>query len=81
MSAVLKDPRTVVSKALFGDKLSPVNINELSRRTGISESTLRRYRARPAAITLDRLAVICRVRGLGDDEVGKIVKSYMGGKK
>lgn len=78
MRALVKDPDKIASAALFGTKLEPVSIRELSNRTGISEATLRRYRKRPAGMTVENLAQICKARGLEADRIGEIVKVYRG---
>lgn len=78
MRSVLNDPDKAVSAALFGSKLERVSIKELSKRTGISEATLRRYRSRPAGMSLQNLAAVCRARGLSAEKIGEIVKSYRG---
>lgn len=66
--------KQVISRIIFGDALNRVSIPELSRRTGISESTLRRYRSNPAVMTLDRLALICRARGIGAEGLKELIK-------
>lgn len=76
MRSVLNDPDKAVSAALFGSKLERVSIKELSKRTGISEATLRR--SRPAGMSLQNLAAVCRARGLSAEKIGEIVKSYRG---
>lgn len=70
-----------VEEILFGNKLQPVNLVELSKVTGISHSTLSDYRRQPGKIPLYRLCMIINARGIAPEEVGKALKAYTGGKR
>lgn len=68
-----------VGKILFGTKLQPVNLAELSKATGISHSTLSDYRRQPGKIPLYRLCMIVNARGLDAEEIGKALRAYTRG--
>lgn len=69
-----KDPDEETRRLLFGDKLTKVNLSELSKRTRIPESTLRLYRKDPAKLTVSRFRQIAKARGLADNEILTAVK-------
>ena len=78
--SLIYDPDKVTSGLLFGTALEPVSLTELSKRSGISISTLSDYKRKPARITLDRLALIANIRGLSDEEVVRLIRAYRGRK-
>lgn len=75
---MVRDPDRDASEVLFGTRLQPVNLTELSRRTGISSSTLSDYKRHPARMTVERLARIARARGLSGEEILSVVMIYKG---
>ena len=77
---MIYDPDIEASRLLFGHKAQAAILSNVARETGISVSTLSEYRRRPSKITLERFAIIAMVRGLSDEEIGKVVK-ILGGKK
>lgn len=78
--SLIYDPDKVTSGLLFGTALEPVSLTELSKRSGISISTLSDYKRKPARITLDRLAIIANIRELSDEEVVRLIRAYRGRK-
>lgn len=76
--SVLIDPDRKASAILFGSKGTTANLSRISEATGIPANTLSNYRKRPSTITLERFALIAKVRGLSDEEIGKAVKAFMG---
>lgn len=77
---IFKDPDAIASMVIFGQKAQAATLTAVSRATGLSVSTLSGYRKRPSKITLERFAVICKARGLSDEEIGKAVRAFTGGK-
>lgn len=65
-------------EVLFGTKLQPVNLTELSRVTGICASTLSDYKKEPGKIPLYRLCMIVEARGLDDEQIAKALRAYRG---
>ena len=78
--SMLRDPDKEASAILFGSKANAVNLSRISEATGIPANTLSNYRRRPSTITLERFALIAKVRGLSGEEIGKVVK-ILGGTK
>ena len=76
--SMVTDPDVAASVILFGTKLQPVNLNELSRLTGITASTLYRYKKEPKKIPLDRLCRIVQRRGINDQELRRLMAAYKG---
>ena len=76
MSSMVTDPRKIASEILFGSRMQPVSGKELSRVTGISESSISNYRQDPAKIPLERFCKIAAARKLDGEELQKLVKAY-----
>lgn len=76
--SILTDPDRVASAAIFGTKIHPVSIRELSRKTGICHGTLANYRKSPGKMTLARFGGIAKAMKLTDEEIVRIVRSYRG---
>lgn len=70
------DPDEKAREIIFGSKLQPVSLEELSRRTGISRSTLCGYKKEPRKIPFGRLCKIARRRGLGGKEMDELIWLY-----
>lgn len=49
------------------------DIPDLSKRTGIPEVTLRRYRREPDLIPLGRFFAMCKGMGLTPEEIGHMI--------
>lgn len=49
------------------------DIPDLSKRTGIPEATLRRYRREPDLIPLGRFFAMCKGMGLTPEEIGHMI--------
>lgn len=62
------------STDIFGDKVRPVCIRELSRKTKIPESTLYRHRNHPSRMTLKDFGRIARSLGMADEDIVRVVK-------
>ena len=77
----ITDPEAIASEILFGSKGTAANLSAVSKCTGISVSTLSRYRKQPSLITIDRLATIAEARGLAIEDVTRLVTIYGGYKK
>ena len=76
--STLKDPDRAASVVIFGEKAQAATLSKVAKETGISVSTLSDYKRKPSRITLERFALIAKVRGLTDEEIGKAVKAFMG---
>ena len=76
MKSLVRNPNRLASELLFGTKLQPVCGKELSKRTGIAESTLCGYRKNPGSIRLERLGQIAWERKLTPEQVGNMVLEY-----
>ena len=76
--SLLKDPDQAASAVIFGEKAQAATLSKVAKETGISVSTLSDYKRKPSRITLERFALIAKVRGLSDEEIGKAVKAFMG---
>lgn len=69
-----KADRERISGVLFpASRGQRTDIPWISRRTGIPECTLRRYRKMPEQMTLERFVLIVRELGLDAEQVGQIV--------
>ena len=62
------------SEDIFGNALQKVSIRELSKRCGIPESSLYRYRKNARGISLGDFHRIVSALGLPDEKVVQIVK-------
>lgn len=60
--SLINDPSNEVRRAL-----APLNMAEISRRTGISQSTLNKYRQRPDLLPLVRAIEIFKAADLKPD--------------
>ena len=59
---------------LFGEmRGAKCDIPRLSRETGISETTLRRYKREPETISLGRLSVIAQAMDRTPEEIGYVI--------
>ena len=73
---MVTDPGKIASEILFGSRMQPVSGKELSRVTGISESSISNYRQDPAKIPFERFCKIAAARKLDGEELQKLVKVY-----
>ena len=63
-----------VQEVLFRERPgTKCNIPDLSKRTGIPEATLRRYRREPDLIPLGRFFAMCKGMGLTPEEIGHMI--------
>lgn len=62
------------AEKLFGTRLCPVNQGELARITGVSQSTVCRWRKNPGSIPWEKMKILIRVRGLTADDLMKMAK-------
>lgn len=76
--SLLKDPDRAASAVIFGEKAQTATLSKVAKETGISVSTLSDYKRKPSRITLERFAIICKARGLTDEEIGKAVRAFTG---
>lgn len=74
---IWQDPEIKAAERIFGKKTQPVNLSEVSRRTGITVATLSRRRKRPALMSLGEFAKIAKVTGKTDEEIVQIVRGLM----
>lgn len=78
MARTNKDPaaerRRRNSEILFGTKLRTVNMCELSRETGIPETTLYRWRTNTDAIPLRSLILLVNTLKLPDEKRAQLLK-------
>ena len=68
----LQSPEQITGEILFGTKLEPVNLTELSHRTGIPVSTLSTYKKHPDMIPFVRIRAIVRARKLSEVEIKRM---------
>lgn len=61
------------SEILFGTKLHPVSVTELSRIAGVSKATICNWKRNPDSIPLGKLKLIVRARRLSEEEKGRIL--------
>ena len=66
---LIRDPNKVVRRFLLD-----LNMAEISRKTGIPQSTLNRYRQKPDTLTLERGIEIAEAAGVGRTAWGKLIK-------
>ncbi|MCR4671959.1 MAG: helix-turn-helix transcriptional regulator [Lachnospiraceae bacterium] len=61
-----------VREVLFGTAVRPVRLAELTRRTGIPERTLSRWRRDPTQMPFEGAVMIARALKLPDEEWAKL---------
>ena len=59
---------------IFEGPLGPVNIAQLSRRTGIPASTLYRWRKDPDKMPVGDMRILLKVMCVSDDQLLRIVR-------
>ena len=69
MQAYIRDPQKVI-----GRMLRLMNMAEVSRKTGIPQSTLNRYKQRPGTLTLARGIEIAEAVGMTQEAWGKLIR-------
>lgn len=70
--SIFRDPAESAKRLLAGTPTRPVNLSEISRRTGIPHSTLWKWQKRPELITLTAGIRIANALNLTNEEWEKI---------
>lgn len=65
----LKDKDAELRKLLFPDGVMRVSMTDLSKRSGIPESTLYRCRQQPTQMHLDDVHTIAKIVGVTQDQI------------
>lgn len=73
--SLLKDPDVEASTRIFGNRIHPVCLSAVSKKTGIPRSTLSNWKRRPTAMPLSGFAKLVSSVGIPDEQVLSIIKS------
>ena len=66
--SLVPDPNPRIRDVLLGTSVRPVNMAEVSRRTGIPAATLNKYKKRPDLLPLSRAVEIAEALQLKNED-------------